>query len=317
MTCSHGVPETTLARGGSGHHRASAGGSVSSFVREPGAPTTILVKQGRVRDTAAMRHDQTTTAADGTRIAWSRAGSGEPVVLVHGITESAASFEPVTALLAATHEVITLDLRGHGESASAGTYDLAAMAGDVAAVCTAAGASRPHLVGHSLGGAVVTAAGSMLDVASVVDIDQSLQLDSFKAQLAPAEAMLRDPEQYQLVVDAMFEMMMGELLPSHEQARIAALRRADHDVVLGVWELLLTRPVEEIAATVDAALAGYDGRDVPYLAVFGLDPGDGYAGWLAQRIPGSVVEYWADHGHYPHLVDPERFVTRLRAFWTD
>jgi pimeloyl-ACP methyl ester carboxylesterase len=311
MTCSHGVPETTLARGGFGHHRASAGTSVSSFIRDPGAPTT-----GAARDTASMTHQQTALAPDGTSIAWSHTGTGDPVVLVHGITESAASFEPFVALLDATHEVITFDLRGHGESGSADTYDLAAMAGDVAAVCAAAGVSRPHLVGHSLGGAVVTAAGSMMDVASVVDIDQSLQLDSFKAQLVPAEEMLRDPARYQLVVDAMFEMMMGALLPADEQTRIAALRRADHAVVLGVWELLLTQPVDEIATTVDAALAGYSARDVPYLAVFGLDPGDGYGAWLAQRIPGSVVEYWADHGHYPHLVDPDRFVTRLREFWT-
>jgi pimeloyl-ACP methyl ester carboxylesterase len=262
-----------------------------------------------------VTHQQTATASDGTSIAWSRTGAGDPVVLVHGITESADSFEPVTARLAATQEVITLDLRGHGESAGADTYDLAAMAGDVAAVCAAAGVGRPHLVGHSLGGAVVTAAGSMLEVASVVDVDQSLQLDAFKEQLAAAEEMLRDPAQYQLVVDAMFEMMMGPLLPADEQTRIAALRRADQEVLLGVWELLLTQPVDEIASTVDAALGGYSERDVPYLAIFGLDPGDGYAAWLAERIAGSAVEYWAGHGHYPHLVDPDRFVTRLREFW--
>ncbi|HSL73342.1 MAG TPA: alpha/beta hydrolase [Ilumatobacteraceae bacterium] len=262
-----------------------------------------------------MHHDQHATAPDGTSIAWSRTGSGAPVVLVHGITESAASFTPVTERLAKTHEVVTLDLRGHGESGTAATYDLGAMAGDVAAVIAAAGVARPHLVGHSLGGAVVTAAGSMLEVASVVDIDQSLQLDSFKAQLVPAEPMLRDPAQYQLVVDAMLEMMMGDRLPADEVNRINDLRRAEHEVVLGVWELLLTEPVEEIAATVDAALAGYAGRDVPYLALFGIDPGDGYGDWLAERIPGSAVEYWADHGHYPHLVDPDRFVRRLLDFW--
>lgn len=263
-----------------------------------------------------MGHHHIATAADGTSIAWSRAGSGDPVVLVHGITESAASFDPVTERLATTNEVITLDLRGHGESASAATYDLGAMAGDVAAVVAASGVERPHLVGHSLGGAVVTAAGSAFDVASVVDIDQSLQLDAFKAQLVPAEPMLRDPQQYQLVVDAMFEMMMGERLSADEAARINALRRADHEVVLGVWELLLSEPVESIAATVDAALAGYAGRDVAYLALFGIDPGDGYADWLAERIAHSTVEYWPDHGHYPHLVDPDRFVERLHDFWS-
>jgi pimeloyl-ACP methyl ester carboxylesterase len=264
-----------------------------------------------------MSHQQTATAPDGTSIAWSRTGTGDPVVLVHGITESANSFHPVVELLASGHEVITLDLRGHGASGAAADYGLAAMAGDVAAVCAAAGLVRPHLVGHSLGGAVVTAAGSMLDVASVVDVDQSLQLDAFKDQLVAAEAMLRDPDQYRLVVDAMFQMMTGTLLSADECARIDDLRRADHDVVLGVWELLLTEPVEQIAATVDAALAGYGDREVPYLAVFGLDPGDEYAAWLDQRIPGSVVEYWTDHGHYPHLVDPARFVNRLTEFWND
>jgi pimeloyl-ACP methyl ester carboxylesterase len=237
------------------------------------------------------------------------------VVLVHGITESASSFDPITRRLGSTNEVITLDLRGHGDSGHADTYDLGAMAGDVAAVIAAAGAARPHLVGHSLGGAVVTAAGSMLDVASVVDIDQSLQLDSFKAQLMPAEAMLRDPDQFQLVVDAMFEMMMGDKLAADEAARVHDLRHADHEVVLGVWELLLSEPVDQIASTVDAALNGYSGRDVPYLALFGLDPGEGYADWLRERIASSAVEYWVDHGHYPHLVDPDRFVERLHAFW--
>jgi pimeloyl-ACP methyl ester carboxylesterase len=263
-----------------------------------------------------MAHQHSTDAPDGTSIAWSRVGSGPPVVLVHGITESAASFAPITQRLATTNEVITLDLRGHGESANASTYDLVSMAGDIGAVLAAAGVERPQIVGHSLGGIVATAAGSMLPFAGIVNIDQSLQLESFKAQLVPAEPMLRDPAQYQLVVDAVFEMMMGDKLAADEVARVNGLRHADHEVVLGVWELLLTQSEDEIAVTVDAALAGYAGNDVPYLALFGIDPGDGYADWLGQRIANSTVDYWTDHGHYPHLVDPDRFVERLHDFWT-
>jgi pimeloyl-ACP methyl ester carboxylesterase len=60
-----------------------------------------------------MTHQHTAIAADGTSIAWSTTGSGEPVVLVHGITESASSFDPITRRLGSTNEVITLDLRGH------------------------------------------------------------------------------------------------------------------------------------------------------------------------------------------------------------
>ena len=246
------------------------------------------------------------------------------MVLVHGITESAATFDPVVERLLAHDpgfDVITLDLRGHGASGKAATYDLAAMAGDVAAVIGAAGlldhgtARRVHLVGHSLGGAVVSATGAAIPVASVVDIDQSLQLSAFKEQLVAAEAALRDPDQFGFVIEAMFETMGGPLLSESERVRVGSNRHPEHDVVLGVWDLLLTAPESDIAAAVDAALAGYGDHPTPYLALFGIDPGPGYGEWIARRVPGAVVETWADHGHYPHLVDPDRFVDRLLAFW--
>lgn len=264
-----------------------------------------------------MGHDQTTTSADGTTIAWSRRGSGSPVILVHGITESAASFDPVTELLAAHHDVITMDLRGHGESGNGERYDLEVMAGDVIAVAQAAGVAAPHLIGHSLGGAVVSAVGGVADVASVVDIDQSLQLHGFKEMLAPAESMLRDPDQYQLVIDAMFESMQGDLLPQAERDRIGANRRADQEVILGVWDVILTQPVDEISQTVEMALAGYSNRHTPYLALFGIDPGEEYGAWLADRIEGALIDVWTDHGHYPHLVEPERFVDTVERFWSN
>ncbi|MEO1055559.1 MAG: alpha/beta hydrolase [Actinomycetota bacterium] len=262
-----------------------------------------------------MAHEQTTTAADGTTIAWSRQGSGDPVVLVHGITESAASWDPVVERLATTNEVISLDLRGHGESGTADAYDLAAMVGDVAAVVAAADAERPHLVGHSLGGAVVSAAGPALQPASVTSIDQSLQLGEFKAQVVAAEPILRDPDNYGLAVDAMFEQMTGTQLSEAEKTRVNSMRNARQEVLLGVWGLLLEEPQAAVEATVDAVLSGYRDVEVPYLAVFGIDPGDGYADWLRGYTPAEY-ELWDGAGHYPHLVDPDRFVDRLRQFWT-
>jgi pimeloyl-ACP methyl ester carboxylesterase len=262
-----------------------------------------------------MAHEHTTTATDGTAIAWSSRGEGDPVVLVHGITESATSLAPVADRLADSHRVVTLDLRGHGESGTANDYGLAAMVGDVAAVISAAGLVEPHLVGHSLGGAVVTAAGAAIPVRSVVDIDQSLQLAEFKALVVESEPMLRDAEQFPLAIGAMFGSMAGSMLSDDETARLDELRRADQDVVLGVWGMLLTEPADEIDRSIDEALAGYVTEPTPYLALFGIDPGDGYDSWLAERVPGAIVERWPDHGHYPHLVDPDRFVARLLDFW--
>lgn len=264
----------------------------------------------------------TTQAADGTTIQYDDHGldaastSGPSIVLVHGITESSAAWAPVTELLARDHRVVTLDLRGHGASGTAERYDLEAMAGDVAAVVAELGLDRPHLVGHSLGGIVVSAAGAALPVSSVVNVDQSLQLASFKDQLMPFAEQLRDPAAFPLVIEGLFAMMAGEKISPDEMARINALRRPDQDVVLGVWDLILTMPVDEIAAIVDDTLAGYHGAGVSYLSLFGIDPGPDYSAWLQGHIAGAATDVWPDHGHYPHLVDPDRFVSLLHDFWS-
>ena len=41
---------------------------------------------------------------------------------------------------------------------------------------------------------------------------------------------------------------LGDLLAADQVVRVNGLRRAEHEVVLGSWELLLTQPVEQIAA---------------------------------------------------------------------
>lgn len=257
-----------------------------------------------------------TTAHDGTEIAWERVGAGDPVVLVHGITESRGSWTPIVDRLAGDHEVLLVDLRGHGESSSAATYELADMARDVHAVIADAGIAPPHLVGHSLGGAVVSAAGALGGARSVTDIDQSLLLSAFTEQIRSVEGMLRDADAFGAVIAGLFEQLAGPALPPAERERVGALRRPDQHVVLGVWRVLLESSVAEIDAAIDAALAGYRAHPTPYLAIMGADPGDGDAAWLVERVPGATVELWPDHGHYPHLVDPDRTVARLREFWT-
>lgn len=260
----------------------------------------------------------TTQASDGTDICYDdTGGDGQPVVLVHGITESHESLGPVAdGLAAAGYRVVTLDLRGHGKSANAERYDLAAMSDDVAAVISATGVERPHLIGHSLGGVVVSAAGALLPVRSVVNVDQALQLGAFKEMLTPVEAMLRDPASFPTVMAGLFDQLAGSMLTSDQRQRLTDLRRPQQAVVLGVWDLIFTQSADDIDATVEGALAGYRDTPVSYLSLFGADPGKGYGTWIAGQIPGALTETWSDHGHYPHLVDTPRFLERLEHFWT-
>jgi pimeloyl-ACP methyl ester carboxylesterase len=251
-----------------------------------------------------------------SRIVCTAQGSGPALVLVHGITESRRTWDPLLHDLASDHLVITVDLRGHGESTVGGPYDPVSLASDVHTVVVelakkAPQLANPILVGHSLGGVVVSAYAAAFGGRAVVNIDQSLQLSAFKALLGSAEAALRGDEAgFNEFIGGMFSMMDGPL-STDERARISAASHPRQDVVLGIWGSVLDSTVAELDATVDALAAGVK---VPYLALHGIDPGPDYEGWLQARIPTASVELWPDCGHYPHLVDPNRFIARLREF---
>jgi len=77
-----------------------------------------------------------------------------PVVLLHGQADLAWSMDPVARRLADRFRVVSLDLRGHGESGHPGGYSLIEFIGDLHGVLDGLGLDRPVLVGHSLGGQV-------------------------------------------------------------------------------------------------------------------------------------------------------------------
>lgn len=251
----------------------------------------------------------TTTTTDGVEIAYESTGDGPPLALVHGITENRRSWDPLVPELAINHTVVAVDVRGHGESGSAPSYDAQAMAGDVAAVVTHLGLDDPVVVGHSMGGIVVTAYAGLHPCRGVVSVDQSIALGDFQELVRGAEPMLRS-DAFGDVITALFDSMHGPL-PDAEVARISALRRPVQEVVLGVWAPLLELAPDELDELVCSITSAVR---VPYLAVHGIDPGPDYGSWLEAAIPTATLEVWEDSGHYPHLVHAQRFLDRLRAF---
>ena len=91
----------------------------------------------------------------GTRLSFVDAGEGDPVVLLHGITCSAASWNRLLPALAAHHRVIAPDMPGHGWSSRArGDHSIAGFALHVRDLLMGLGIQRATFVGHSLGGGV-------------------------------------------------------------------------------------------------------------------------------------------------------------------
>ncbi len=89
---------------------------------------------------------------DGIRIAYRVAGSGPPLVMVHGAPADSRTWQWMFSDLARDHTVCTWDAPGFGESSDIDdSWRAPQFADALAAFIAALGFERPHVVGHSFG----------------------------------------------------------------------------------------------------------------------------------------------------------------------
>ena len=89
---------------------------------------------------------------NGVRLHYLVAGSGNPVILLHGYAQNSHMWRPLMLQLAKSHTVIAPDLRGFGQSSKPMTgYDKKTMAQDVHALAQALGYQHEVVVGHDIG----------------------------------------------------------------------------------------------------------------------------------------------------------------------
>lgn len=91
----------------------------------------------------------------GHSVGFRRGGSGEPILLIHGLAGSSRTWDDVIPALSEKHDVIAPDLLGHGESAKPlGDYSLGAFASGLRDFLSVIGVPSVTIVGHSFGGGV-------------------------------------------------------------------------------------------------------------------------------------------------------------------
>jgi pimeloyl-ACP methyl ester carboxylesterase len=146
---------------------------------------------------------------NGINLYYETHGSGRPLILLHGGLGSGEMFGPVLPALAERHQVIAVDLQGHGRTADIDRpIDIRLMADDIAALIDHLGLDRPDLVGYSLGGGVALqtavkypAKVGRLVAASVYlrpdAVDPALRAQQGQVNAAAAEFM-KDTPMYQL-----------------------------------------------------------------------------------------------------------------------
>jgi pimeloyl-ACP methyl ester carboxylesterase/putative sterol carrier protein len=96
-----------------------------------------------------------TVIAGGVPVSLLEAGRGEPVLLLHGLGATKASFLPTLLDLAKRYRVIAPDLLGHGDTGKPlARYDAPAFARFTLDLMDSLGIDRAHLIGNSMGGRI-------------------------------------------------------------------------------------------------------------------------------------------------------------------
>jgi pimeloyl-ACP methyl ester carboxylesterase len=115
---------------------------------------------------------------------------GPAVLFLHGITSCTDTWDWALPDLVATHRVLRLDFRGHGDSARAeGTYGFTNCVADAIAAIEQLGAAPAVLVGHSLGGGTAAAVAQQRpDLVKAVLLEDPAIMEGNLEGAEPADA---------------------------------------------------------------------------------------------------------------------------------
>jgi pimeloyl-ACP methyl ester carboxylesterase len=259
-----------------------------------------------------------------------RAGQGEPLVLLHGFSETWYAWRYIIPLLASAYTVIAPDLRGFGDSSKPATgYEKQTMANDIHALVRQLGFEQIDLVGHDWGGPIAYALAAthrsfvrrLAIVESIVNSGDSerdttlrnpLWFPLFSAVPELPEALVTGRERIYLT-----------WFYDHFAVQRQAIREQDIDEYVRAYQLPgalsagfnLYRALPEDLKT-NRELAR-NLLSIPVLAVAGAQ-GMGMGTEralkvLAEHVEGHIIE---ECGHYIPEEQPQKLANALLAFFS-
>ncbi len=265
----------------------------------------------------------------GHRVSYRTGGEGPLLVLVHGITSSSATWEPVLGLLGERFEILAPDLLGHGASAKPrGDYSLGAYACLIRDLMVALGHERATIVGHSLGGGIAMQLAyqfpervERLVLASSGGLGREVSPLLRAATLPGAELVLPLLASAPLLdAGAWIGRALGRigLGTSPDVVQMATGFASLRDIESRRAFVHTARAVIDVQGQrVDARDRLYLAEAIPTLLLWGdRDPIiPAHHGLRARDLmPGSHLEILEGAGHFAHHDDPIRFATVLRDF---
>ena len=264
----------------------------------------------------------------GREVAYTAAGEGPVLLLVHGMAGTCESWREVIEPLARDHTVIASDMPGHGASEpGSGDYSIGALAAGLRDLLLALGHDRATIVGHSLGGGVAMQFAyqypemvERLALVSSGGLGPEVSPVLRAAALPGADLFIGATASVGSQVGSLVGRGLG-LLGLRPDPDVAEVARSYASLSDSDRRAAFLATVHAVIGTggqrIDAADRLYLAEAVPVLIVWGADDSiipvsHGEAAYEA--IPGSRLEIFEGVGHVPQLEAPGRFITALERF---
>ncbi len=264
----------------------------------------------------------------GHDVRYRRAGSGDAIVLIHGLAGSSRTWQHVMPELAEHYDVIAPDLLGHGESAKPmGDYSLGAMASGLRDLLAVLGVPSATIVGQSFGGGVamqlayqhpelcdrlvlVGSGGLGREVSWLLRVLTLPGLEYTMPLVFPRIVADRGSDVSRFLHDRdLKHPLIAEMWRAYASLAGAENRKAFVRTMRGV--------IDPGGQTVSAIDRLYLAAGVPTMIVWGdedrIIPVE-HAYNAHEAIPHSRLEILEGVGHFPHAEEPEQFLEVLLDF---
>jgi pimeloyl-ACP methyl ester carboxylesterase len=238
--------------------------------------------------------------------------AGEPIILIHGFTDSWYSYSRILPLLdRKKYRVYAIDQRGHGDSDRPEKgYSMKEFAADVVAFMDAKNIKRATLVGHSM--------GSFVAMQTTLDAPQRIERlvlvgTATTARNGVVNDLFKEINNLQDPVDEKFarEFVVGTSSPDLPAEFIDQSVRQVLKLPARVWKAALSGVIAE----------DYSPRlnqiKVPTLIVWGENENifpRSEQDKLKAKIPNSTLKIYPGTGHSPNWEKPEQFTKDLTEF---
>jgi 2-succinyl-6-hydroxy-2,4-cyclohexadiene-1-carboxylate synthase len=261
--------------------------------------------------------EQTFICPDGGRLRYFTAGTGEPVVLLHGLGLDASMWDAQWPVLQREFRAIRYDFRGFGGSTlPTGTYS---HSDDLLALLDFLEARPAHVIGLSMGGrhALRFALDQPAAVRSLTLIDPALEghawSDAWNQKMDAIVAAAKNGQ-----IDGAKRLWLSHELfaPAQRDPRLAADLAAMVDVY-SAWHWRNADPVQRPASPAISELASLKCPTMVILGELDLPDFEAIAQRLAAEIPSAALRVIPGAGHMANMESPaavnELVLTHLRA----